>query len=53
MQFETDYQLSQKMIDVDVDEQQDAFMSMFFANIHQCLLKQWECFVVEQSSKFR
>ena len=35
------------------DELQDAFMSLFFANVHQCLLKQWEGFVVDQSSKFR
>ena len=28
-------------------------MSLFFANVHQCLLTQWESFVVDQSSKFR
>ena len=29
------------------EELQDAFMSLFFANVHQCLLKQWEGFVVD------
>ena len=52
MQFETDFQGGQGPV-IEADEQEDAFMSLFFANIHVCLLKQWECFVVEQSSKFR
>ena len=34
-------------------DQEDAFMSLFFSNIHASLLQQWEAFVVEQSAKFR
>jgi len=38
---------------IDVSDKEDALMSLFFSNVHQCLFKQWESFVKEQSAKFR